>query len=469
LLGQGISPTDITADGGEISSSTTHNSNSLIDHEGKQIMVGPITAQYKSNGNYTINSYAITTSMGKAPSIWKLEGSNNGMTWKVIDEQNGIEFPYPGSTYVCSLKSAPTYQYYQLKIEEKGVEVTQWQLYGKYDYGTCYADITSFSIVTKNDDKESIELVDNNGETCSTIEGNSLLWNIVAPIPVKVVGFSLVCGDNPDYDPTNITLLGVDDSGITTPIATRSIAFNARAGRVTATATTSQVYRSFQLVVNETASGGNIARLAEFELFGSAISDDNYANIVLFPNSVETSAAGLSTTETVDKLFDKNRSTRYRTNFTESVSVTCSFETSVEIDCYTITAAKDVPANDPKEWILEGSNDNTEWIIVDSRAEEFFSNRYTTQAYKLAKTAKYNKYRLTIKDVNGGTQLHIGELQFLNLKEWYLNDDTYTSIKHFKEKTITKDNCVYDLIGRKINYQPKRGIYIIGGKKVFIK
>lgn len=475
LLGSGISPTDITADGGYISimsykeiSDRQASIQAIIDHEGKYTITSPLTATYKSNGNYALTSYAITSTAGKAPMAWTLEGSNNGTAWKVIDQQTDIEFPYPASTYICRLKSAPTYLYYQLKITEEDAEVTQWQLYGDYDFGTFYADVLSCAIVNKSNGEPAGQLSDNDGMTYSTVEGGQLEWDFITPMPVRVLGFSMVCADEPDFDPANVTLYGVDQDGKANVIGTRDVSFNARAGRFTASLSTTQLYRNFLLAVNATSSGSNVARLAEFELFGTEIAEDASMGLLL-PSVVEASDEGATTSETVAKLSDQNRQTRYRTNFTQPVSITYSYDTPVEVENYSITAAKDGTANDPKDWTLEGSNDGITWEAIDSRKGETFSNRYATQLYRLSEPATYSRYRLTVSAVNGGSLLHIDEFQLLNLGDWTQDESIGTSVGS-PAPALVKRGEVYDLSGRKvINSQLKKGIYIVDGRKVLVR
>lgn len=472
LLGRAISISDITSDGGSI----TEGLEALIDHQGEISTATPFTAVYKSEGNYSITSYSITSTNGTTPTAWILEGSVNGTTWKVIDQQADIQFPYPASTYICNVHDVPTYQYYRLKILEEGSEVAQWQLFGNYNYGNFYADVTSFAKVYTSTGEEAIALVDNKGETCSTVQGSLLQWSIKSPVPVKVVGFSLLCGDDSALDPSNISLLGVDENGNTTQLSNRFVTFNARAGRITATVSTTLVFNKFLLVVNETTSGGNVARLAEFELYGTAIAEaDNY-NLLLSPAIIAASAEGVSASESIEKLSDQNRTSRYRTDFTEPVSITYSFENPVSVHYYSITAAKDVAANDPKDWVLEASCDGKNWELLDTRQGEAFSNRYATQVYKLSdgfEPISYNQYRLTVNAVNGGTQLHIGELQLLNLTGWYQNEDNANSVHDLTGHTTVHDTRVFNLTGQVVglslrqvfNSLPK-GIYIVGGKKI---
>lgn len=476
LLGRSICDSDITADGGSI----TEGLEALIDHQGETVTVAPFTAVYKSEGNYSVTSYAVTATTGKAPTAWTLEGSTNGTSWKVIDQRSDIQFPYSGSTYVCGVENVPAYQYYRLKVQEEGAEVAQWQLYGGYDYGTFYADITSFPIICAGNGDEvcGSALVDNKGDTYSTIQGEVLQWDFMVPVPVKIIGFSMLSADDAALDPANVTIYGLDENGVKTQITNRNVSFNSRAGRVTATISTSQLYSHFQLVVNQTASGGNVARLAEFELFGTAIvdgeGDDNFG--LMLPVSVLASAEGVSSTEKIEKISDQSRTTRYRTDYTDPVVITCSLETPAPIHCYTVTAAKDGAANDPSSWIFEASNDGVNWDVLDSRQSELFSSRYATQVYMISEDlapTSYSQYRLTVNAVNGGTQLHIGELQLLNLTAWYLNEDVRTPVTDVTEQTTISDTGVYSLSGqlmgtslRQVFNSLPKGIYIVGGKKI---
>ena len=353
-------------------------------------------------------------------------------------------------------------------------------MYGGYDYGTFYADITSFPIICAGNGDEvcGSALVDNKGDTYSTIQGEVLQWDFMVPVPVKIIGFSMLSADDAALDPANVTIYGLDENGVKTQITNRNVSFNSRAGRVTATISTSQLYSHFQLVVNQTASGGNVARLAEFELFGTAIvdgeGDDNFG--LMLPVSVLASAEGVSSTEKIEKISDQSRTTRYRTDYTDPVVITYSLETPAPIHCYTVTAAKDGAANDPSSWIFEASNDGVNWDVLDSRQSELFSSRYATQVYMISEDlapTSYSQYRLTVNAVNGGTQLHIGELQLLNLTAWYLNEDVRTPVTDVTEQTTISDTGVYSLSGqlmgtslRQVFNSLPKGIYIVGGKKI---
>ena len=71
---------------------------------------------------------------------------------------------------------------------------------------------------------------------------------------------------------------------------------------------------------------------------------------------------------------------------------------------YSLTSANDAPGRDPKNWVLEGSNNGTDWTAVDTRSNESFASRGLTQTYNIATASqgKYSYYRLRITDYFGG-------------------------------------------------------------------
>lgn len=412
LLGNGISPFDITADGGTI----TEGMEALIDHVGNTTTASPLTAVYKSNGNYLLKSYSITALDDDAPKAWTLEGSTNGTTWKAIDSRSDVEYPYTGSSIVCNVNSSIPYIYYRLKIKDEETGISQWQLYGNLDFGSFYADIASVSTITASDNSLTDALTDKDGATEATISGEDMCWNIDVPVPVKPIGMSLLCGRSPDEDPKDIVLRGIEEDGTITDISTRSLTFPARGSRLTNTISSTKVFKRFLLQVNSTTGSTGKASLADFQLYGTVVltSDDD---ALCDASSIETTVESTVSTESIDRINDKSRTSRYSAEFKDPIAITYNFDEKAKVNAYGITASKDNVNNDPASWMLEGSNDGEEWTVLDTRSNELFSNRYATQIYQLNADAEYSKLRLTINEVNGGTKLMITELQYMYLKQ----------------------------------------------------
>ena len=472
LLGHYICGNDLTADGGTIS----EGSEPLTDHVGTTSCPTPIAAIYRSNGNYKLTAYSITIdATAVAPTSWKLEGSANGSTgWKLIDQQTEALFPYNGSTNIYLVKPETSYPYYRLTIngEEEAV-ITQWQLFGEPDFGTYYADVTSICSIVASNGSDASTLIDDDGTTYATISGTNPYWYIETPLPVKVLGYSLVCGNDANLDPQNITLFGYDENGEETQISSKAPTFKTRGSRLTYAATTTKLFKRFKLQAGETNSEG--VRLADFELYGAAIAEADETSL-LNPSLVEASAVALSNTELISRVHDCSRTTNYRAAFTEPVTITYTFDQPVSINTYSITASKNEPTRDPAGWVLEATNTTLtgtdEWTLLDSRSGETFSNRYATQFYKTNSTNEglaFNVYRLTIDATNGGNQLQIGELQLLNLEYVEISDPTGIQEATNAGEPMA-DGWWYDLSGRRISDKKalRPGIYIQNGKKRLI-
>jgi len=82
------------------------------------------------------------------------------------------------------------------------------------------------------------------------------------------------------------------------------------------------------------------------------------------------------------------------------------------INSYAITSANDAPDRDPKDWTLLGSNDGTNWTVVDSRTGQSFAARFQRRLFKCTNTTPYRIYRLNVTLNNGSSNL----MQFAELE-----------------------------------------------------
>jgi MYXO-CTERM domain-containing protein len=83
---------------------------------------------------------------------------------------------------------------------------------------------------------------------------------------------------------------------------------------------------------------------------------------------------------------------------------------------YTLTSADDEPARDPKEWVVEGSNDGDTWIALDQRQHQNFAFRHQTRVYQLSKDAAFQNYRLRFTANHGDPELQLAEVEFLSVR-----------------------------------------------------
>jgi hypothetical protein len=67
---------------------------------------------------YTLTSPA---ERAKAPTGWKLQGSNDGSTWRTLDERSGQSFAWDRQTRAFSVGSPGTYGKYRLVFDGEAV------------------------------------------------------------------------------------------------------------------------------------------------------------------------------------------------------------------------------------------------------------------------------------------------------------------------------------------------------------
>jgi hypothetical protein len=91
------------------------------------------------------------------------------------------------------------------------------------------------------------------------------------------------------------------------------------------------------------------------------------------------------------------------------------YETAQTWNTCIITTGSDAQnaANDPKSWNLKGSDDGTSWTTIDSQSSLAFPSRSIAYTYNFANSVAYKYYCLDISENNGGSNIELGELQFM--------------------------------------------------------
>ncbi len=116
-----------------------------------------------------------------------------------------------------------------------------------------------------------------------------------------------------------------------------------------------------------------------------------------------------------EKAFDSLITTKYLTRH-DHVWIQFCFEDGKRypISSYSITSANDIPKRDPKDWQLMGSNNGSSWVTIDTRRNQFFSERFQTKDYVCNNQTPYQYYRLNVTRNNGGDKTQFAELELLD-------------------------------------------------------
>jgi fibronectin type III domain protein/F5/8 type C domain-containing protein len=116
--------------------------------------------------------------------------------------------------------------------------------------------------------------------------------------------------------------------------------------------------------------------------------------------------------EGAENAFDGSAYSKYLTGDT-STWLQYELEAAATAVRYTLTSANDAPDRDPRNWDLLASPDGNRWVILDSRTDQTFTNRYQAQSFTVTNTTAYRFYRLDITANNGSGQTQLAEFQLL--------------------------------------------------------
>jgi hypothetical protein len=112
--------------------------------------------------------------------------------------------------------------------------------------------------------------------------------------------------------------------------------------------------------------------------------------------------------------FDNNIQTKWFASHVATVWVAYEFPAGAKyaITWYTVSSADDLPDRDPKNWLLEGSNDGgVNWTTVDTQMGQTFAMRLQTNTYSFTNTTPYAAYRFNVTANGGNVSFQVAEIQ----------------------------------------------------------
>ncbi|GJM68113.1 hypothetical protein HMSSN036_03290 [Paenibacillus macerans] len=176
----------------------------------------------------------------------------------------------------------------------------------------------------------------------------------------------------------------------------------------------------------------------------------NYSNPIMTSNTMPSGRASAS--DTADSNHDAWRAFDGDTKSNGNGWVVLNnkgwlqydFETQTKINCYKIMGQINTTNSSidrcPKDWTFEGSNDEQNWVILDSKVNvtNWVQNNFST--FPLSKTENYRIYRINITENNGNAYLGVGEMQLIydeieiTPSSWKTISTTLPSLDTFKSE-----------------------------------
>lgn len=137
-----ISSKDITTNDGELTASSTENLNALTDKNVTSVYGASVSSdsyiQYVSPSPGQLRRYTITSGNDqpeKDPLHWKVLGSNDGLSWVLLDERYYVNFEQRNQTISFTVPIDGEFTHFRMQIlaanASSDFRIAEWQLFGK--------------------------------------------------------------------------------------------------------------------------------------------------------------------------------------------------------------------------------------------------------------------------------------------------------------------------------------------------
>ncbi|MBT33032.1 MAG: hypothetical protein CMO01_25520 [Thalassobius sp.] len=380
---------DITALGGVL---TTEYENDNESENSPKVIDGNINTkfllfnftslwmQFQLNEPAVVDLYTLTSANDAAdrdPKNWEFLASNDGENWVSLDEQKSQAFSERFQTKSYTIENTTAYEYYRINITANNggslFQLAEWRLYKGLPPEKAPSDLEG---IATSGTEIVLSWVDEIGnETSFELEKseNGVDYSLLETLPANKTYF--IDNDVALSSEYHYRIKAINDFGISEYSNDLSIS-------------TLDYTGAFNDLTND---GGSISVQYENDANPAEISemliDNDYNSKYLLNQGLTPAAYWIK--------YDKGS------------------DVEEIVTKYTITSANDAPSRDPKNWTFEGSNNGTDWTVLDTRVNASFANRYETKTFAIENTAVYSIYRLNVTDNNGSTGIagQIGELE----------------------------------------------------------
>lgn len=128
----------------------------------------------------------------------------------------------------------------------------------------------------------------------------------------------------------------------------------------------------------------------------------------------QENSGGAGAKEGSSKLIDNDITSKFFiANFVSGLSMQLKMSAEKVADTYVLTSGNDDPDRDPKNWILLASNNNADWVQLDSRNNQTFQSRNMTKRYSMDNSTAYLYYKLVVSENNGSPDFQLSEWRLL--------------------------------------------------------
>ncbi|MDQ0574151.1 glycosyl hydrolase family 95 catalytic domain-containing protein [Agromyces albus] len=226
-----------------------------------------------------------------------------------------------------------------------------------------------------------------NTKWCIIAPPAHVLWQAELPAPAVVSSYSFTsANDVPQRDPQEWTVHGSDDGVAWTSLDARTGApFERRFQAKTFEFANTTAYRFYRIDFVP-KSGVSHFQVAEISLGGVTLGQGGIVYVA--------SASGHE--EGLVQSVDGDPATAWSVADAGSGAAwQLELGSKRALTGYVLTSAADAPERDPRDWMLEASNDGLSWHPLDTKSGVSFTGRGEAKAFAFSNSTAYSLYRLT--------------------------------------------------------------------------
>lgn len=234
----------------------------------------------------------------------------------------------------------------------------------------------------------------------------------------------------PERRPSRVTVAGSPDGVTYFEIATRYPAAPASNSQIRefSTESNTNAYRHYRFILGPPPSGYRL-QLCEIRLFGEARPAILDASV---PDDPATAtSANFMWYEGPSDAIDNTATTTYRNFDKLNTGLTITPRGNQPVRALTLISAFDAPERDPSSFVLEASNDGTNFTRIASNAVPPFITRQFIQSFPVPNTNAFYQYRLrfpTIANVATADSMQIAEVELLYHEEITSSNDAVSIV-----------------------------------------
>ncbi|MVP00456.1 basic secretory protein-like protein [Paenibacillus lutrae] len=236
--------------------------------------------------------------------------------------------------------------------------------------------------------------------------------------------------DAPDRDPKNWVLKGSINGIDWDVLDTQQNQFAGATRHLkktySFTNTTAYKFIKFENITNQLGNN-QLLQLSEIGLYGPDV--QTFKTI----KPTVTASGENAPTDVKANLVDGTSTTKWLT-YSNTAWLQFDFGEQVTIDGYALTSAKsnnNTADADPKNWVLQGSNNGTSWTNLDTQSNQNFSLRHQRKHYLLnANTTAYQYYRLNNIQNHSGYTTQLSEVEFSRTNDMWHTENPIIEIQN---------------------------------------